>query len=398
MAGSTRNRPVYADHASTSYPTLFPPVCNEVWANPSNSHSLGAEARDALRSALARIATRLNAPIGANVVVTANGTEADNLVLQGYPWDYIVTALTEHNAVHLTVQYLASKRGMEVFYVPVDGTGAVNVADVERIVLARPRTAVGLISLMYVNNETGTIQDLGGIAAMLRHNGCAAAQTGGNVWFHTDAVQAPGHVPSLDVQALGVDFLCISAHKFHGPPGIGFLFQRRPDLLRPIMFGGHQQGGLRPGTEPVALVRAMATAFEDATAPEKVSERLDRMRTMTAAIWHALAPFIVAGLVIPTGAAPIGAFRAPHHVSFCVRNGVRRILVQALEDRGVLVSGGSACNSDASLPSHVLSAMEIDPTYIHGSVRITLSHTNTMAEVQSSVIPALVAVLSTVPS
>lgn len=194
---------------------------------------------------------------------TSGGTEGNNLILQGGPWDFIITAATEHTSVHFTVQYLAAQRGVDVIFLPVNGVGEVSPDDVERAVRAQPDGRRGLVSLMYVNNEIGTVQDLPAIAERLRRV-CGRTVTSDNnaltvpprVCLHTDAVQAPGHVP-LDVQRLGVDFLTLGAHKFHGPPGTGLLYCRQPGWLRPTLFGGHQQGGLRPGTETVALVRAM---------------------------------------------------------------------------------------------------------------------------------------------
>lgn len=282
----------------------------------------------------------------------------------------------------------------------------------------------------------GTINDLPAIATMLYEEGLAARQPGGCVWFHTDAVQAPGHVPTMNVQLLGVDFLTASAHKFHGPPdgpvapppgdarrnraGVGFLYrpvvrppwpsgrtsawQRDPTRLNPLMYGGHQQGGLRPGSEPVGLIRAMVAAFDDAVGNTK--GRTAVLRSMTDAVWQALQPYIVSGLVRPTGAIHMGKYRAPHHVSFCVRGANRRWLVQELSNAGIMTgpgpgdvrggpasagpaSGGSACNTGSRLPSHVLGALNVPPEYIHGSLRFTFSHTNTLDEITTQLIPKL---------
>lgn len=212
-------------------------------------------------------------------------------------------------------------------WLPVNGVGAIDPADVGRAIRARPGQR-GLVSLMYVNNEIGTIHDLPAIATVIRQSVGGESESGQppRVSLHTDAVQAPGHVP-LDVRAMGVDFLSLGAHKFHGPPGVGLLFCRDPTALpprkasfglvgkrnltwlRPLFFGGHQQGSLRPdrkffftekekvaktsvnGTESVALIRAMGAALEDVCT--HLSERLDRYRIMTARIWETLIPFIV---------------------------------------------------------------------------------------------------------
>lgn len=299
---------------------------------------------------------------------------------------------TEHTAVFFTAQILATRRGVDVVYLPVDGCGRVRARDVTAAVEARdgPQKR-GLVSLMYVSNETGLVHNLPAIAAALR---TTRAGREGRVLFHTDAVQAPGHVRTLDVQALGVDFLSVSAHKFHGPMGIGFLYQRDPTVLRPLWFGGHQQGGLRPGTEMVTLARALADALEDAVVDEaRQAARWQALTRMSDALWRALGPFVVSGLVLPTGPPAGSADRAPHHVSFCVRGRHRQEITARLEAAGVLASGGSACSSGSSLPSHVLAAMAVPPEYIHGSVRFTFSHTNDPAEVEERVVPVVVALL-----
>ena len=253
---------------------------------------------------------------------------------------------------------------------------------------------------MHVNNETGTIHDIATISRELKRiehqrlcKDCEEVDgVGAHVFIHTDAVQAPGHVP-LDLAHLGVDFLTLGAHKFHGPVGVGLLFCRDPAVLQPLFFGGHQQGGIRPGTEPVALIGAMADALQDAVSNRPTRE--PRLREMTAKIWETLTPFIVLGLVLPTGAPMQSGRRAPHHVSFCVRGAKRSVLLDRLEAEGILVSGGSACSAGSTLPSHVLSALDVPIQYIHGSVRISLSHTNSMEEVEKQLCPALDRLLRT---
>lgn len=273
-----------------------------------------------------------------------------------------------------------------------------DVRELVALVQKRPASQRGLVSLMHVNNETGTIHDVGEMVRQLkgvehqrlRHQGGEVDGAGAQVFVHTDAVQAPGHVP-LDLTRLGVDFLTLGAHKFHGPVGVGLLYCRDPSVLQPLFFGGHQQGSVRPGTEPVALIRAMAEALDDAAS--QLPQREPRLREMAAKIWETLAPFIVVGLVLPTGAPAQSGRRAPHHVSFCVRGARRAALLEAFEAEGVLVSGGSACSAGSTLPSHVLSALDVPVEYIHGSVRISLSHTNTMDEVVNRLCPVLTRIL-----
>ena len=388
---------MYADHAATSHPVLFIPAA-AAWANPSASHRLGLEARRALEAAQGRIlqALGLSAEDGA-VVITSGGTESNNLVLQQPRWRFIITMATEHHAIHLAAQFLAERRGVTVVLLPPDGVGRIaRLDDLRECLHHRFANQPGLVSLAYVNNEIGTIQDLAAVGALIRAaNASRSDET--RVCFHTDAVQAPGHVP-LDFgnpngPLHAVDFLTLSAHKFHGPYGVGALVCRRAavthHLTQGLCFGGGQQGGLRPGTEPVALAVAMADALRDATDPAKFGPRVARLAAMAGRIWACLRPYVVTGLVLPTGGSPPD-LRAPHHVSFCVRGAQRRYLIAALErDAGVLASGGSACSSQLPLPSHVLVALGVPPAYIHGSIRLTLGHTNTDAEVDGVLIPAL---------
>lgn len=391
---------VYADHASTSHPLLFrPPVDEPSWGNPSNSHVLGKQAAAALDEERRRIERVLRAPpptpadaaAASRVVFTSGGTESNNLVLQGGPWNFIITAATEHTSVHFTAQFLAANRRVEVIYVPVNAVGRVDPMAIERIVRQQPRHHRGLVSLMYVNNEVGTIQDLPAIAAALeRCNREAAHHLPPRVCFHTDAVQAPGHVP-IDLQKMGVDFCSLGAHKFHGPAGVGVLWCRNPSWLRPMLYGGHQQDGLRPGTESVSLVRALGRALEDSC--ERLPDRLPLLRRMSGLVWNTLQPFVLSGLVLPTGPVDPDQ-RAPHHVSFCVYRLHRRNLLARFEQEGILISGGSACSTGTALPSHVLVAMGVPEDFLQGSLRISFSHTNTIEEVERRICPVLEKVLT----
>ena len=188
-----------------------------------------------------------------------------------------------------------------------------------------------------------------------------------------------------------VDFVTLASHKFHGPSGVGVVLCRTPrSLLKPLMYGGHQQHGLRPGTEPVGALTALADALEDANHPTRLPDRITKMRQMTDKVWATLIPFITAGLVLPTGSME----RTPHLVSFCVHGVHRSELVSRMEkELGILLSSGSACSTDSSLPSHVLDALRVPDVFIHGSVRISLSHLNTMDEMVNRLCPALVTLL-----
>lgn len=403
---------MYADHASTAYPTLFHGRCtpDESYANPAASHAPGRLARQKSEAALARIARRLRCPADASLIVTSGGTESNNLVIQQPGlWDFIVLMPTEHHAVTLPVQrmcnvvtpYRAGGGGVcEMVYLQPDGQGRLPLADLRAALATRAGAGRrGLVTVAYVNNEIGTVQDLEAIGAVVH---AANPRDGGQdrrVFLHTDAVQAPGHVPDLAAVIAspthGVDLLSLSAHKFHGPVGVGLLFCRTPALKRlllhhPLLLGGHQQGGLRPGTESVSLLVAMADALDDALDPGRLSVRLPQLTEMNRLIWSVLLPFVVAGVVLPTGTPSSDTDgRAPYHISFCVRGADRRDLVAAMKRRRVYVSGGSACNTDTPLPSHVLAAIGVPAEFLDGSLRITLSHTNTVDEVRSVLCPAL---------
>jgi cysteine desulfurase len=280
----------------------------------------------------------------------------------------------------------------ELVFLTPDGVGRIDAAAVAAALRTRPGRA-GLVTVAAVNNEIGTAQDLTAIgAAVAAANATRSAAH--RVWFHTDAVQAPGHVPiDLDGAHRTVDFMSLSAHKFHGPHGSGLLFCRTPGVLRPRTYGGSQQGGLRPGTEAVATLLQTAAALADATDPDKLARRTAHYRALSALVWETvLFPAIVSGSVLPTGSTVPGE-RAPNHVSFCVRGAHRNDIVRRMEEAGVAVSGGSACNATADLPSHVLVALAVPPEFLHGSVRITFGHTNTIEEVRDVVCPALRAIL-----
>ena len=258
------------------------------------------------------------------------------------------------------------------------------------------------MSIALVNNEIGTVQDIATICRLLAPFHPPLTSDGvispdQSVWVHTDAVQAIGHI-SVDVTELGVDFLTLSAHKFHGPPGVGLLWCRGehpPSNRRSMLHGGHQQDGWRPGTEPVALINGMAEAMQFAARPSQLADSLALFAQINAAVWRVLLPFVVTGFVLPTGpGAP--PQRVSNHISFCVRNTERDWFVTKLDEVGISASGGSACNTSLALPSQVLVAIGVPHEYIRGSVRLTFSHTNTMREVNDVLCPALKKILDTV--
>lgn len=364
--------------------------------HPGSQHRAGRNAAKALSALRTRARRLLDADDDAAVIFTSGGTEGANLVVQGAEWDAIVTTAIEHHAVIYPARHCALKTGTRLIEVDPDGAGRVQ-PDTLRAALAQLAGARrGLVSIGYVNNEIGTVQDLRALAAVV--DAASPPGTERRWWFHTDAVQAPGHVPrgALGLRTLGVDFLTLTGHKFHGPPGVGLLVARAPAaslLRRPIMWGGGQQGGLRPGTESVATAAALVDALGDALGP-LLEARLQHCAAAAAHVWGTLAPFIAAGHVRPTGPPPGARDRAPHHISFCVRGADRRELVQRLDrDHGVLVSGGSACGEETPVPSHVLAAVGVAGDFIYGSVRVTLSHVTHLDDVRAVLCPALRTIL-----
>lgn len=362
---------IYLDHSATTavdsrVVEAMLPFWTTHYGNPSSIYSLGRRAASALEDARRRIAALLNCQ-PAELIFTSCGTESDNLALRGVALAaaergkrHIITAPTEHHAVLHTVADLAERFDFEVTYLPVDRYGLVDPAAV--LAALRPDTA--LVSIMAANNEVGTIQPIAEIGAELRRRG---------VIFHTDAVQAGGHL-DLDVEALQVDLLALSAHKFYGPKGVGLLYARRGVRLLPVQTGGGQERGRRSGTENVPYIVGMARALELAQAERTAeTERLTRLRDR-----------LIAGLTarVP-GVALTGhpTQRLPGHVSVLVQGAEAEALLIALDLAGIAASSGSACATGAPTPSHVLTAMGYSPQEAMSALRLTLGRENSEADV-----------------
>lgn len=373
---------IYLDHSATTAvdPRVVEamlPYWTEMWGNPSSIYGLGRRASAALEDARARVARVLNCQ-PAEIVFTSCGTESDNLALRGialvasaHGKRHIITTPIEHHAVIHTVEALVEHLDFEVTYLPVDRAGLVSPADVEAAL--RPDTA--LISVMYANNEVGTVEPIAEIGAIARRHG---------VPFHTDAVQA-GPILPLDVQALNVDLLALSAHKFHGPKGIGLLYVRRGVRLIPTQTGGSQERGRRAGTENVPYIVGMARALELAQS-EREAEWV-RLTALRERLWARLSAAI--SEIELTGHP---TQRLPGHLSLIVHGVEAQNLLIALDLIGVAASSGSACSSGAPTPSHVLTAMGYKPVEALGALRLTLGRENTEADVDFVVekLPAIV--------
>ena len=360
---------IYADNAATT-PMSRAAIeamlrcMEECYGNPSSLHTPGQRAKETLETAREEIASALNAA-PRELIFTSGGSEADNQALRSAAAlgrkqgkTHIISTAFEHHAVLYTLERL-EREGFSVTLLDVHADGLVRPAELEAAI--RPDTC--LVSVMYANNEIGTVQPIRELGAICRAHG---------VLFHTDAVQAVGQLP-IDVQAQHIDLLSASAHKFHGPKGIGFLYARRGVPLTPLIEGGAQERGKRAGTENVPAVAGMAAALRESVA--NMGQHAARLK--------ALRDRLIAGLhTIPHAALngdPIR--RLPGNVSFCFEGVEGEALLLLLDDRGVAASSGSACTSGALDPSHVLLAIGRSHDVAHGSLRLSLGPDTTEAEI-----------------
>ena len=360
---------VYADHAATT------PVheaarkamlhcLEEDYGNPSSLHSVGQRAREILDQARAEVAQCLNAD-PTEIYFTGGGSEADNQALLTGAMlgakkgkKHLITTAFEHHAVLHTMKAL-EKQGFTVTYLDVHADGVVRLSDVAAAIT----DDTALVSVMMVNNEIGTIQPIAEIAKLCQDKG---------VLFHTDAVQAVGHIP-VDVKALGVDMLSLAAHKFHGPKGVGALYCRKGIKPEILIQGGAQERGRRGGTENMPGIVGMAAALKEA-----VSNLPADMEKVTA-----LREKLIAGLSQIPHSRLNGhrELRCPGTVNFCFEGIEGESLLLWLDAKGVAASSGSACTSGSLDPSHVLLALGLPHEIAHGSLRLSLSADNTEEEV-----------------
>ena len=340
------------------------PYFSEKFGNASSLHGYGLEAKEALEDSREKVARLL----GANqeeIIFTSGGTESDNLALKGIArrskekGKHIITSSVEHPAILETCRNL-QKEGFEVTYLPVTSEGLVDLAALESAI--RPDTI--LISVMHANNEIGTIQ-------LLEEIGRIAAEK--DIFFHTDAVQSVGKI-AVDVNALGVDLLSLSAHKLYGPKGVGALYVRKGTRLESIVQGGGHERGLRSGTENVAGIVGLARAAE-LTAESMATEgqRLTELRDRLAAV--------VLEKVKDAWINGSMKKRLPGNLNFGFKYVEGESLLLFLDSKGIAVSTGSACSSHKLEPSHVLLSLGLRPEECHGSLRITMGRSNTKEEV-----------------
>jgi cysteine desulfurase len=371
-------RRVYMD-ANATTPVLpevveaMRPFWTEAFGNASSIHQPGQQARAAVERARESVAALLGCR-AAEVVFTSGGTESDNLALFGTlaPGDHLIASSMEHSAVMQAAEALAG-RGVEVSFLPATGQGVVEPSALQAAL--RPNTR--LVSVMLANNETGVIQPVRELAELSHAAGAL---------FHSDAVQAAGKL-AIDVKALGCDLLSISGHKMYAPQGVGALFVRRNVRLRPIFFGGNHERGRRPGTENVAGIAGLGKAAELARAWLANGER-----QALAALRDRLEQGILAQ-VEEAGVNGAGAARVANTSNLYFDHVEAEALVIALDLKGLAVSGGSACQSGSTEPSHVLTAMGLSVARARASVRISLSRMTTGDEVDCALalVPAAVA-------
>lgn len=360
---------IYCDHNATS--PLAPDVLDamrphlgEHFGNASSVHHFGRGARYAVEKARRQVARLLGVAVD-EILFTSGGTESDHLAIQGAALAgasrgrHLVTTAIEHPAVLGACASLADF-GFETTHVAPDRHGVVSAEAVAAAL--RPETA--LVSVMTANSETGVLQPVREVAAVCRDRG---------VRLHTDAVQAVGRIP-VSPRELGVDLLSLSAHKFHGPQGAGALWVREGVVLRPLMGGGHQERGLRPGTENVAALVGLGAAAERAAL--RMEDEGPRIASMRATLQERLEHQFGDEMLVIGRSAP----RLPGTLNVCFRGLRGTHLVEALDQRGIAASTGSACSSGSGGPSHVLRAMDIPEALIDGGLRLSLGTGNDPAE------------------
>ncbi len=364
---------IYLDNAATTKMSrtaidAMLPYYDEIYGNPSSLHSAGQRAAEALADARERVAARLGCTPG-EIIFTSGGSEADNQALltaaelgRKRGKKHIISTAIEHHAVLHTLKKLESE-GFEVTLLPVPECGIVDVADVRDNI----RDDTCLVTVMYANNEIGTIQPIGEIGKICRERG---------VLFHTDAVQAAGHV-HINVKDLNVDMLSLSAHKFHGPKGVGALYIRRGIRPSVLIEGGAQEKGRRAGTENIPAIMGMAAALDEAC--DKIDENSAKIAKLRDRLIEGLGE-------IPHSVLNGDAERRlPGNVSFCFEGIEGESLLLLLDDRGVCASSGSACTSGSLDPSHVLLAIGRVHDIAHGSLRLTLDGENTPEEIENTI-------------
>lgn len=360
---------IYADNAATTKMSraaidAMLPYMDDIYGNPSSLHSFGQAAEEALMNARETIA-RILGCTAAEITFTSGGSESDTQAIltaarlgERKGKKHVISTAFEHHAVLHTLEAL-EKQGFEVTLLDVGERGLVTPEQVKSAV--RPDTC--LVSVMYANNEIGTIQPIAEIGAVCREAG---------VLFHTDAVQAAGHL-KINVAEQSIDMLSLSAHKFHGPKGIGVLYAKKGIMLQNVIYGGAQERGKRAGTENIPAIVGMARALRDAAARSDNNERLIKMRDRLIDGLSEIPHSVLNGDKVN---------RLPGNVNFCFEGIEGESLLLLLDDKGIAASSGSACTSGSLDPSHVLLAIGRPHEVAHGSLRLTIDDDNTDEEIE----------------
>src|SRR3989338_2752365 len=375
------NQKIYFDHSATAPvdPEVFKamaPFFSEIFGNASSIHGFGQAAQTAVDEAREAVAEFLGAKTN-EVIFTSGATESDNLVILGLakPGEQIITSKIEHPAILEACREM-EKRGAEVTYLGVDAQGLVSLAELQKAIKAETR----LVSIMYVNNEIGTIQPIAKIGEMIKELNQTRKE---KIYFHTDAVQAANYC-EMNVNKLGVDLMSLWANKIYGPKGIGALYRRSGTPLKPIQFGGHQEAGLRPGTLHVPGIIGPGKAAELISKDKKNLGEIRKLRD-----------YLIEEILKIIPKAQVNGDlknRAPNNAHFSFYGVEGESLLLLLDQRGIAVSTGSACSSGSLEPSHVLMALGLNPLLAHGSLRITLGKFNTKKEIDRliEVLPGIV--------
>lgn len=367
--GTNMEKHIYLDHAATTgvkqeVLNEMIPYFTENYGNASSVYALGQKSKTVLNEARARVAKALGCDEG-EIYFTASGSEADNWAIKGAArinrekGNHIITSAIEHHAVLHTCQNL-EKDGFEVTYLPVDENGMVSLEDLKNAI----KDTTVLITIMFANNEIGTIEPIAEIAKIAKEKG---------ILMHTDAVQAVGAIP-INLKELGVDMLSLSAHKFNGPKGVGALYIRKGVRIENLIEGGAQEKGKRAGTENLAGIVGLASALEIATeAMEEKNAKLIKMRD-----------YIIENIEKKIPYCRLNGHRVdrlPNNVNFSFEFIEGESLLLWLDISGIAASSGSACTSGSLDPSHVLLAIGLKHEIAHGSLRLTIGEENTYEEI-----------------
>ncbi len=361
---------VYADNAATTKPSenaleKMLPFYRDMYGNPSSLHSLGQSAKSELEKARESIAKSINASFK-EIYFTSGGSEADNQAIRTAAYigikkgkNHIISSAFEHHAVLHTLDAL-KKEGFEVTLVKVNKNGIIKPEDVEKAITDK----TCLVTIMTANNEVGTIQPVEEIGRICKSHG---------VLFHTDAVQAVGHIP-VDVEKIGCDMLSASAHKFHGPKGIGFLYVKKGIILKTLIEGGAQERGKRAGTENLPAIVGMAAALDEAIGNiEENEKKVSSMKRILVDGLKGIERSRINGDVNNS---------LPGTLNMCFEGIEGESLLLLLDSKGICASSGSACTSGSLEPSHVLLSMGVPVEIAHGSLRLSINEYNTPEEME----------------